>query len=119
MRHDLNFYTTIGIEYKHYNTFVSEAMKELDTYVGTKAQIVEKEQQLQQQARDNYNAHIQSINDARLAKRELFKQHLAEHYFVIDNPKLDMLFDIVWDRCSDDGPAAVKEEFEEFVTLIC
>ncbi|MFV2015178.1 MAG: hypothetical protein ACC656_07120 [Candidatus Heimdallarchaeota archaeon] len=116
---DLKYYDQRVTSYKSQKEFIQEFETELDEFVGTRAQLKEKEVKLKEIAINNYWNNQQKIREERHQKHFVeFKADLAETYKISDHPKLDKLFDMAWERGHSEGLNSVEIEFAELSELL-
>lgn len=115
---DINYYHEINVPYKTIKDIKTELEKELETFVGTRAELKEKEDSIKELASKLFAEHTRKRRAAQANKILEFKNDLAEENGVADHPKLNKLWDLSWERGHSSGLTEVQMNFEELVELI-
>jgi hypothetical protein len=115
-----DYYTNKAKEvpYPSQSEIKKEFMKEMETFVGTKKQIEQKEKEIEVQVtaelrrlQQIYGTHVHSV------EQEL-KTDLEREYDLATHPKRDKLWSLAWEKGHSDGYQQVYGEYCELVDLL-
>ena len=116
---NLEYYDRLETPHISIAKFIEERDEELDSFVGTRAELKTKEDTIVEESRQKFRENQKRRNNERTAKRQEFKNDLAkDNGIALNHPKLDLLFNMAWEHGHSNGLYEVQTHFEGFLELI-
>ena len=115
---NLKNYTGNTLPFRTKMSFYMELDEELDSFVGSRKEIKEKEAEIDQQASKMFRENESNRRAEIRQKTKQFKDDLALVNGLTDHPMLDKLWEKAWEQGYSYGLLDVKDCFEDLMELL-
>jgi hypothetical protein len=115
---EISYYSKVDVPYPNREEIADAIMIEMETFVGTKSEIIAKEEELKVKVKETYFIMKKAYNSGIADKSQEFKFDLFEEYNVLNNPKKDKCFEFAWEYGHSDGYGEIANYFGDLVELI-
>jgi hypothetical protein len=112
------YYLDFKCQFPIYGVLEKKYLESIRDYVGTREQLINKENEMKLLAKEEYYKLLKKYHDAESIKNEEFHKDLMEEFGTKNNQKEALLFSKAWQCGHSDGLCSVYDWYSDLVELI-